>query len=128
MPVLPTYLIIWVLEIVNLHDFHVYENHNFVFLYIKVGNTDIVISWSSVHIQHLITLDMDRHLKKISKNLAKEKKILVERKHVLMKALEDLDKTLEKRKQSLVKSTQLRKLDDEIEKLEKVRITFGEYK
>ena len=41
-----------------------------------------------------------------------------------MKALEDLDKTLEKRKQSLVKSTQLRKLDDEIEKLEKVCITF----
>ena len=120
MPVLPTHLIIWVFELVNLHDFYVNENHNFVFHYVKVGNTDIIISWSSVHIQHLITLDMDRHLKKISKNLAKEKKILVERKHVLMKALEDLDKTLEKRKQSLVKSTQLRKLDDEIEKLEKV--------
>ena len=65
---------------------------------------------------------MERHLKKISKNLAKEKKILIERRHVLLKALDDIDKTLEKRKLSLVKSTQLRKLDDEIEKLEKVCI------
>ncbi len=65
---------------------------------------------------------MDKYKKRLLKSIEKEQKILNERRAVILKALNNVEKCIEKKREQFLKHSNVLKIEEEIDHLEKVKI------